>query len=64
MAHLSNHFHHKKQPSMLHSIGQKVKNAAEFIALAKGAWDIGKSIYHAGQAIAPVIGPAIGAAML
>jgi predicted small secreted protein len=49
---------------MLQSIGNKVKNAAEFVALAKGAWDIGRSIYHAGQAIAPVIGPAIGAALI
>ena len=63
MAHLHN-FHHKQQPSLLQSIGNKVKNAAEFIAMAKGAWDIGRSIYDAGRAIAPVIGPAIGAALL
>ena len=63
MAHLHN-FHNKKQPSMLHSIGEKVKNAAEFIAMAKGAWDIGKGIYDAGRAIVPVIGPAVAAAML
>ena len=65
MAHLNNFRNHNKyQPSMLQSIGNKVKNAAEFIALAKGAWDIGRSIYHAGQAIAPVIGPALGAALI
>ena len=65
MAHLHNFKNHNKyQPSMLQSIGNKVKNAAEFIALAKGAWDIGRSIYHAGQAIAPVIGPALGAALI
>jgi len=47
---------------MIQSIGSKVKNAAELVALAKGAWDIGRSIYQAGQTIAPIIGPAIGAA--
>jgi hypothetical protein len=63
MAHLHN-LKHRQQTSMLHSIGSKVKNAVEFAALAKGAWDIGRSIYHAGQAIAPIIGPAIGAALI
>jgi hypothetical protein len=63
MAHLHN-LKHKQQPSMLHSIGNKVKNAAEFVAMAKGAWDIGRSIYHGAQAIAPIIGPAIGAALI
>ncbi len=60
MAHLSN-FHHKQQPSMLQSIGSKIKNAAEFVALAKGAWDVGRSIYQAGQTIAPIIA---GAALI
>ena len=55
MAHLHN-YHNKQQLSMLHSIGNKVKNAAEFVALAKGAWDIGRSIYHGAQALAPVAG--------
>jgi hypothetical protein len=63
MAHLHN-FKHNQQPSMLYSIGTKVKNAAEFVAMAKGAWDIGRSIYHGAQAIAPIIGPAIGAALI
>ena len=58
------HNFRNKQPSMLHSIGNKVKNAAEFIALAKGAWDVGRSIYHAGVAAAPYIAPAIGAALI
>jgi hypothetical protein len=49
---------------MIQSIGNKIKNAAEFVALAKGAWDIGRSIYQAGQTIAPIIGPAIGAALI
>ena len=46
---------------MLQSIGSKIKNAAEFVALAKGAWDIGRSIYQAGQTIAPIIA---GAALI
>ena len=41
---------------MLQQIGQKVKNAAEFIAMAKGAWDIGRSIYETGRALAPIAG--------
>jgi hypothetical protein len=64
MAHLHNHFRNRHQPSTLQSIGNKVKNAAEFVALAKGAWDIGRSIYHGAQAIPPIIGPAIGAALI
>jgi hypothetical protein len=55
MANLHN-YHSKYQPSMLHSIGSKVKNAAEFVAMAKGAWDIGTSIYRGAQALAPVAG--------
>ena len=61
MCHLHN-FQHKRQPSMIQSIGSKVKNVAELVALAKGAWDIGRKIYQAGQAIAPIAG-AIGTAL-
>ena len=43
MGHLHN-FNHKRQPSMVQSIGSKIKNAAELVALAKGAWDIGRTI--------------------
>ena len=60
MAHLHN-FQHKQQPSMMQSIGNKIKGVAEFVALAKGAWDIGRSIYQAGQTIAPIIA---GAALI
>ena len=63
MGHL-HYFKHSRQRSMLQSIGNKVKHAAEFVALAKGAWDVGRTIYQAGQAIAPVIGPAIGVALI
>ena len=62
MANLHN-YHNRHQPSMLHSIGSKVKNAAEFIAMAKGAWDIGRTIYDTGRAIAPVAG-AIATALI
>jgi hypothetical protein len=56
MAHLHQFKNNKYQPSMLQQIGQKVKNAAEFIAMAKGAWDIGRSIYETGRALAPIAG--------
>ena len=54
MAHLHNFKNNKYQPTMLQQIGQKVKNAAEFVALAKGAWDIGRTIYDTGRALAPI----------
>jgi malate/lactate dehydrogenase len=56
MASLHNFKNNKYQPSTIQQIGQKVKNAAEFIAMAKGAWDIGRTIYDTGRAIAPVAG--------
>ena len=56
MASLHNFKNNKYQPSTLQQIGQKVKNAAEFIAIAKGAWDIGRSIYSTARAIAPIAG--------
>ena len=63
MAYLHNYKNHKYQPSAMQMIGQKVKNAAEFIAMAKGAWDIGRTIYDTGRAIAPIAG-AIATAMI
>jgi hypothetical protein len=63
MAYLHNFKNNKYQPSTLQQIGQKVKNAAEFIAMAKGAWDIGRTIYDTGRAIAPVAG-AIATALI
>ena len=56
MVHLNNFRNNKYQPSTLQQIGQKVKHAAEFIAMAKGAWDIGRSIYETGRALAPIAG--------
>ena len=43
-------------PTTLHMIGQKVKNAAEVIAMAKDACDVGRTIYETGRAIAPIAG--------
>ena len=63
MAHLHQFKNNKYQPSMLQQIGQKVKNAAEFIAMAKGAWDIGSSVYETGRALAPIAG-AVATAMI
>ena len=63
MAHLHQFRNNKYQPSMLQQVGQKVKNAAEFIAMAKGAWDIGRSIYETGRALAPIAG-AVATAMI
>ena len=63
MAHLHQFKNNKYQPSMLQQIGQKVKNAAEFIAMAKGAWDISRSIYETGRALAPIAG-AVATAMI
>ena len=63
MAHLNNFKNNKYQPSTLQMIGHKVKHAAEFIAMAKGAWDEGRTIYETGRAIAPVAG-AIATTML
>ena len=56
MANLHNFKNNKYQPSMLQQIGQKVKHAAEFIAMAKGAWDIGRGICETGRALAPIAG--------
>jgi hypothetical protein len=61
MAHLNNFKNNKYQPTMLQQIGQKVKNAAEFVALAKGAWDIGRTIYDTGRALAPAAAVAAAA---
>ena len=63
MAHLHNLKNNTYQPTTLQQIGQKVKNAAEFVAMAKGAWDIGRTIYDAGRALAPVAG-AIATALI
>ena len=56
MVHLHNFKNNKYQPTTLQMIGQKVKHAAEFIALAKGAWDVGRTVNGTGRAIAPVAG--------
>ena len=50
MAHLHHFPRHKYQPSMLESVGQKVKTVAEIAGAAKGIWDIGRMIYTGAQA--------------
>jgi len=44
MANLQN-FRNKRSPSMLESIGQKVKNGIEFAGAVKGIYDVGKVVY-------------------
>ena len=63
MAHLNNFKKYPISTTTLQMIGQKVKHAAEFIAMAKGAWDVGRTIYETGRAIAPVAG-AIATALI
>lgn len=54
---MANLMHHRsyRPPSTIESIGQKVKNAAEFAGTIKGIWDTGKVIYSGFQAAAPYI---------
>ena len=57
MAHLHN-ITSRTNPSLLSSIGSKVRHAAEFAGAVKGIYDTGKMIYDA----AKYIGPAVAAA--
>ncbi len=56
-------FRRQRQPSTLESIGNKIKNAAEFVGSAKGSWDAGRAIYSGVQAAAPYIGPVLAAVL-
>lgn len=60
MAHTHN-IHRTQQPSLMSSIGSKVKQAAEIAGAVKGLYDTGKLIY---QTVAPLIGPAVATAGL
>ena len=51
MAHLHN-IHKNQSPSLLHSIGQKVKVAAEIAGALKTIYSVGKPIV---QAAAPIV---------
>ena len=63
MAHLNNYKNNKYQPSMLQQIGQKVKMLRNSSRWQKGAWDIGRSVYETGRALAPIAG-AVATAMI
>jgi hypothetical protein len=54
MANLQN-FRNKRSPSMLESIGQKVKNGIEFAGAVKGIYDVGKVVYSGFVAAAPYL---------
>lgn len=57
MAHLHNLNKHQR-PSLLSSIGQKVKTGLEIAGTVKGIYDLGRSIYGAYQVVAPAIATA------
>jgi hypothetical protein len=40
--------------NVLHEIGQKVKHLPQVVGTIKGLYDVGKTIYTAGKAIAPI----------
>ena len=54
MAQLHN-LHKHQRPSLLSSIGQKVKTGLEIAGTVKGIYDLGKSIYSAYRVAAPLI---------
>ena len=56
MAHLHN-LPRNTKPSFFSGLGQKVETAVKIGAGIKSAYDIGKSIYTAGAAVAPYITP-------
>ena len=48
-------FIRRTKPSLMSSIGEKVKQGTQVIASLKGAYDIGKTIYSGIQTVAPII---------
>jgi hypothetical protein len=54
MANLQN-FRNKRSPSMLESIGQKVKHGVEFAGAVKGIYDVSKVVYSGFVAAAPYL---------
>ena len=57
MGHLHN-LHKHQRPSLLSSIGQKVKTCLEIAGTVKGIYDIGRSIYGAYQVARPALAAA------
>jgi hypothetical protein len=45
----------QQKQSWFHSLGGKVKNAAEIAGTVKGIFDLGKTIYSGVRAVAPVV---------
>ena len=56
MAHL-----YKNQKPWHEAVGQKIKTVSKYAAMAKGAFDVGKSIYEFGSTVAPYIATAVAA---
>ena len=54
MANLQN-FRNKRSPSMLESIGQKVKHGIEFAVAVQGIYAVGKVVYSGFVAAAPYL---------
>ena len=45
----------REATGFVHHIGQKVKDTMEFGTAMKGAYDVGKTIYTAARAAAPLL---------
>ena len=56
MAHTHNSNY--QQPTLMESIGNKVKTGAQIAGTIKGIWDLGKTIYTGVRTIAPMIAAA------
>ena len=52
-------FARRTKPSLMSSIGQKVKQGAEMLGTIKGIYDTGKVIYNGVQAAAPYVAPIV-----
>ena len=54
MANLQN-FRDNQRPDWLTGLGQKVKNAAEFVGAVKGMYEVGRTVYSGFAVAAPYI---------
>ena len=48
-------FVRRTKPSLMSSIGEKLKQGAEMLGTIKGIYDTGKVIYNGVQTIAPIV---------
>ena len=46
--------HRGRQPSVLENIGQKIQHVAAIAGMAKGLYEVGRTLYTVGSAVAPV----------